>query len=78
MGNGKSYWTISTTVWASEAEMRLVEEQIERILCPDPDHAPPCPVPWEVTTTELTEPDQLRGLSLPDQVQRERAGGPGS
>jgi hypothetical protein len=30
---------------ASDAEQ--AEIVVSRILCPDPDHAPPCPVPWE-------------------------------
>jgi hypothetical protein len=23
-----------------------LKDTVERLLCPDPDHAPPCPVPW--------------------------------
>ncbi len=23
-----------------------LKEPVARLLCPDPDHAPPCPVPW--------------------------------
>ncbi|MDQ3787147.1 MAG: hypothetical protein M3422_07890 [Actinomycetota bacterium] len=23
-----------------------LKETVARLLCPDPDHAPPCPVPW--------------------------------
>ena len=33
------------TVAAADTEQ--AEEAVERIFCPDPDHAPPCTVPWE-------------------------------
>ena len=39
----RSVYQIS--VAASDTEQAQVA--VARILCPDPDHAPPCPVPWE-------------------------------
>jgi hypothetical protein len=39
----RSVYQIS--VAASDTEQ--AEAAVARILCPDPDHAPPCPVPWE-------------------------------
>ena len=39
----RSVYQIS--VAASDTEQAKVA--VARILCPDPDHAPPCPVPWE-------------------------------
>jgi hypothetical protein len=33
------------SVAASDPER--AETVVARIFCPDPDHAPPCPVPWE-------------------------------
>jgi hypothetical protein len=33
------------SVAASDTEQ--AKTVVARILCPDPDHAPPCPVPWE-------------------------------
>ncbi|MFW6691662.1 hypothetical protein [Streptomyces sp. MAR4 CNX-425] len=26
-----------------------LREPVERLLCPDPDHAPPCEIPWSIT-----------------------------
>jgi hypothetical protein len=40
---GRSVYQIS--VASSDTEQ--AETVIALILCPDPDHAPPCPVPWD-------------------------------
>ena len=42
-GTSRSVYQIS--VAASDPEQATTV--VARILCPDPDHAPPCPVPWE-------------------------------
>ena len=42
-GTGRSVYQIS--VAASDPERAAAA--VARILCPVPDHAPPCPVPWE-------------------------------
>lgn len=49
MPDEKQLWEIRLGVIASEAEAHAVIDQIERLLCPDPDHAPPCPIPWSVS-----------------------------
>jgi hypothetical protein len=33
----------------STEEALALQDPIERLLCPDPDHAPPCEVPWSFT-----------------------------
>ncbi|MFF8399189.1 hypothetical protein [Streptomyces sp. NPDC016172] len=30
-------------------EALALQDPIERLLCPDPDHAPPCEIPWSFT-----------------------------
>ncbi|MFD6171610.1 hypothetical protein [Streptomyces coeruleorubidus] len=30
----------------SVQEALVLKESVKRLLCPDPDHAPPCDVPW--------------------------------
>jgi hypothetical protein len=32
---------------ATSDDTEQAQTVVARILCPDPDHAPPCPVPWE-------------------------------
>ncbi len=49
MPNDKRLWEIRLGIVASEDQARQLQEQIERLLCPDPDHAPPCPIPWSVS-----------------------------
>jgi hypothetical protein len=61
MADEKKLWEISLGVVASEADARSIAEQIERLLCPDPDHTPPCPIPWSISTVpeEHMTVDQL-------------------
>ncbi|MGW0614215.1 hypothetical protein [Streptomyces sp. NPDC002788] len=33
----------------STEEALALQDPIKRLLCPDPDHAPPCEVPWSFT-----------------------------
>ncbi|MFD5336107.1 hypothetical protein [Streptomyces hawaiiensis] len=33
-------------------EALALQEPIERLLCPDPDHAPPCEIPWSFTLAD--------------------------
>ncbi|MEU9570468.1 hypothetical protein AB0D62_11355 [Streptomyces massasporeus] len=30
-------------------EALALQDPLERLLCPDPDHAPPCEIPWSFT-----------------------------
>jgi hypothetical protein len=45
-----SVWEVRLGVYATQQQADQIKEQITKLLCPDPDHAPPCPVPWSVTT----------------------------
>jgi hypothetical protein len=33
-------------------EALALQDPIERLLCPDPDHAPPCEIPWSFTLAD--------------------------
>ncbi|MFE8958855.1 hypothetical protein [Streptomyces iakyrus] len=33
-------------------EALALQAPIERLLCPDPDHAPPCEIPWSFTVAD--------------------------
>jgi hypothetical protein len=46
-GTSRSVYQIS--VAASDTEQ--AKTVVARISCPDSDHAPPCPVPWESSST---------------------------
>jgi len=53
-------WEIRVGVHATEQRAREVVERIQRLLCPDPDHAPPCPLPWSTSMTESDDYPELR------------------
>ncbi|AMW10728.1 hypothetical protein A4E84_15165 [Streptomyces qaidamensis] len=36
----------------STEEALALQDPIKRLLCPDPDHAPPCEVPWSFTVAD--------------------------
>jgi hypothetical protein len=66
-GTGRSVYQISMVV----SDPERVTDAVARIFCPDPDHAPPCPVPWESCTnatrgsvgfTFYATGDQARGV----------------
>ncbi|WP_040789554.1 hypothetical protein [Nocardia paucivorans] len=58
--SGKKLWEFRVGVFATEIEARELEERIARLLCPDPNHASPCPVPWSMSLCpeEYLEPDE--------------------
>lgn len=51
----RSVWEIRLGVYATEQQAQQVKEQIQRLLCPDPDHAPPCPMPWSTLISHQSE-----------------------
>ncbi|MEU3936149.1 hypothetical protein AB0E85_29545 [Streptomyces sp. NPDC029044] len=38
--------------YPSTQEALALQAPIERLLCPDPDHAPPCEIPWSFTLAD--------------------------
>ncbi|NJC71992.1 hypothetical protein HC031_20055 [Planosporangium thailandense] len=55
-----SIWEIRLGIYATPQQAEEVKERISRMLCPDPDHAPPCPVPWSILMlhqSDLDDPD---------------------
>lgn len=48
-------WELRMGLWADRAQAQDLLERVERLLCPDPEHEPPCPIPWEATLEPLEE-----------------------
>lgn len=46
---------------ADTEEALGLQKPVERLLCPDPDHAPPCDIPWSFGLDE--QPDGSGGTS---------------
>ncbi|MGW6543257.1 hypothetical protein ACWGBH_10420 [Streptomyces massasporeus] len=42
-------YEIRTHGYPTAQEALALQDPIERLLCPDPDHAPPCEIPWSFT-----------------------------
>ncbi|MEU0172867.1 hypothetical protein ABZ178_05885 [Streptomyces massasporeus] len=45
-------------------EALALQAPIERLLCPDPDHAPPCEIPWSFTLAGGEDSDASTTLVL--------------
>ncbi|MFM9369088.1 hypothetical protein [Streptomyces sp. Da 82-17] len=64
-------WEVRLGIYATERQAEEVKEQIARLLCPDPDHAPPCPVPWSVNVLHGSDLDDED--PYPELVEQARA-----
>ncbi|WP_227999016.1 hypothetical protein [Nocardia australiensis] len=72
MSDEKKLWEIRLGVIASETEAREVAEKIERLLCPDPDHAPPYPIPWSLSIDTEDDMSADRREAYDDVVEQHR------
>lgn len=73
----KKLWELRLGMFATETEARRLAERIARLLCPDPDHASPCPVPWSVALCpeeHLAPEEQRMYRDLEEQYRIESAG----
>ncbi len=53
-------WEIRVGVYASEEQAEDLQNRIQRLLCPDPSHRPPCPIPWSIAVSPAgSEHDDL-------------------
>ncbi|MCP2276934.1 hypothetical protein [Nocardia amikacinitolerans] len=72
MSDEKRLWEIRLGVIASEEQARAVAEQVERLLCPDPDHAPPCRIPWSISVDAEEDTSEDRRREYEDVVEQHR------
>lgn len=76
MSDGASVWEVRLGIHATEKQAEEVKEAITRLLCPDPDHAPPCPIPWSVMLLHATDlPDGEAYAELVEQARVEAGDG---
>lgn len=59
---------IRVGIYATEHEARDLVEQIKLLLCPEPEHSSPCPVPWAIGL--LSEDEFPADLSYPELEQQ--------
>jgi hypothetical protein len=48
----RTEWEVRVGLFATREQAEEVLTRIQLLLCPDPEHQSPCPIPW---TTWLTE-----------------------
>jgi hypothetical protein len=42
----RTTWEVRVGVHATREQAEDLRNRIEALLCPDPGHRPPCPIPW--------------------------------
>lgn len=55
MADEARVWEVRLGVHATREQAEEIEKRIAELLCPDPDHAPPCPVPWSIALYDLSD-----------------------
>ncbi|OEU86103.1 hypothetical protein DB35_10200 [Streptomyces abyssalis] len=71
-------WELRLGVYATHAQAEQIKEQITRLLCPDPEHAPPCPIPWSALLlheSDLEDADTYPELVEQARIERRQRGG---
>ncbi|MFF8918504.1 hypothetical protein ACF08M_35680 [Streptomyces sp. NPDC015032] len=66
MSENPSVWEVRLGIYATQQQAEEVKEHITRLLCPDPGHAPPCPIPWSVSLRHGPEPGSGSGSEADD------------
>jgi hypothetical protein len=54
MADEKGVWEVRLGIHCTRQQAEEIKERIVHLLCPDPTHAPPCPVPWSVSLADLS------------------------
>ncbi|QUH02922.1 hypothetical protein HUO13_20755 [Saccharopolyspora erythraea] len=53
----RDFFEIQVGLHASQTEMDSVREALTRVVCPDPEHRSPCPIPWESAYSGVEQAD---------------------
>ena len=46
--SSRQLWEVRLGIWSSEADALDLQQKITHLLCPDPEHNGPCPIPWQL------------------------------
>jgi hypothetical protein len=66
-------WELRIGIHATARQAEELKTRIQRLLCPDPDHAPPCEIPWTTSLLEggdLEVPDAYEELTTQAHIER--------
>ena len=70
-------WELRIGIHATARQAEELKTRIQRLLCPDPDHAPPCEIPWTTSFfagADLEDPDAYEELTTQAAVERDLSG----
>jgi|GEM_PF-6977578 len=76
-GNGEDepgVWEVRIGIYATQQQAYEVQERFTRLLFPDPEHPPPCPIPWSawlLPESAFDEPDFYSELTEQGEAERE-------
>jgi hypothetical protein len=73
MSEQGSIWELRLGIYATEQQAEELKERVQRLLCPDPDHASPCPIPWSTALLHGSDLDERD--PYPELVEQARAEG---
>jgi hypothetical protein len=48
----RSEWEVRVGLFATREQAEDVLTRIQRLLCPEPEHRSPCPIPWMIWLDE--------------------------
>ncbi len=68
-------WEIRIGVHCTAEQARDLADGIAHLLCPDPEHTPPCPIPWS-TARRLLDGQEAAG-NYPELIEQARIEQPG-
>ncbi|MEO3892060.1 hypothetical protein [Nonomuraea sp. B5E05] len=71
MADDRTRWDLHVEMYATEEQAQEIKEQVQRLLCPDPGHRPPCAIPW---STSLYEAEGEDAAGLEEQYLIEHGG----
>ena len=70
MAEVKGVWEVRLGIHCTRQQAEEIKERIVHLLCPDPAHAAPCPVPWSVSLADLSGPEDAD--DYPESVEQAR------
>ncbi|BBG01312.1 MULTISPECIES: hypothetical protein [Pseudonocardia] len=63
-------WELRIGVFCTTEQAEQLTEKIQLMLCPDPMHRPPCPIPWSSAHWQLD--DQEAAENYPELIEQAR------
>jgi hypothetical protein len=56
LSDDRAIWEIRVGIYATVEQAEDLKNRVQLVLCPEPEHSSPCPIPW---TTWLVDAETL-------------------